>query len=77
MRALAPPLRDGVRVSPGSVEEVCRLVARAHERGWLVEPQGGGTRPALATREAQPELVLVTQRLNRIRHHEPADMVAS
>jgi len=62
---------------PGSVEEVCQLLALASEEGVAVIPWGGGTKKSLGAPPKSFQLVIGTTRLNRLLEHEPGDLTAT
>ncbi|MBI3081051.1 MAG: FAD-binding oxidoreductase, partial [candidate division NC10 bacterium] len=70
-------ITPGVVASPGSEEEVSRLLAAAHELEAAVAPWGGGTKMGLGAPPRRLDLVLSLSRLNRVVDHEPGDMTAS
>ncbi|HEV7472655.1 MAG TPA: FAD-linked oxidase C-terminal domain-containing protein [Pyrinomonadaceae bacterium] len=63
-------------VSPGSIEEVCEVMKLATSEGWTVVPAGGMTWLDAGQSLSNVNLILSTQKLNRIIEHEPADLVA-
>jgi len=79
--AAAPFAVDGVTpgvvASPGSEEEVSRLLAAAYELEAAVAPWGGGTKMGLGAPPLRLDLVLSLARLNRVVDHEPADLTAT
>lgn len=79
--AAAPFAVDGITpsvvASPGSEEEVSRLLAAAHELEAAVAPWGGGTKMGLGAPPRRLDLVLSLARLNQVVDHEPADMTAT
>lgn len=64
-------------VAPGTPEEVASLLRLAEEQRLAVVPWGGGTQQAIGTPPAQIDLVLRTERLNRVLIHEPDDLTIS
>ena len=58
-------------VSPASAEEISEILKLASHEGWKVIPAGGGT-----WLRSKANLIVNTQRLNRIIEHEPADLIA-
>ena len=60
-------------VCPGSVEEIQELTALAMVEGWTITPAGNRTWLSNST---EPKLVVSTSRLDRIKEHEPADLIA-
>jgi glycolate oxidase subunit GlcD len=63
-------------VSPGSIAEVCEVMKLASSEGWSVLPAGAMTWLQATQVSHRPDIVVSTQRLNRIIDHEPADLVA-
>lgn len=70
--ASAPPLT----VTPGSIAEVCEVMKLAKSEGWAVVPAGARTWLDIGQPLSPMNLILSTERLNRIIEHEPADLVA-
>ena len=64
-------------VAPGSLEELCAVMRVAHERNAAVAPWGGGTQQNIGGPPAQLDLVVRTERLNRVLIHEPDDLTIS
>ena len=66
---------DGQRlvVFPGSVEEIQELTALAMTESWTITPAGNRT---WLPNNTGSKLVISTSRLNRIKEHEPADLIA-
>jgi glycolate oxidase subunit GlcD len=60
-------------VCPGSVEEIQELTALAMSEGWTITPAGNRT---WLQNKTNTKLIISTSRLNRIREHEPADLIA-
>jgi glycolate oxidase FAD binding subunit len=58
--------RPKVVVSPGSVEEVSRIVAFANQQHLSVIPVGNGTKVGMGSIPEKMDIVLSTRRLNRI-----------
>jgi len=63
----------GLAVSPGSVEQLARVVALCHRVGAPVRPCGDAARLAGARAE-QPGLHIATRRLKRVLVYEPDDL---
>jgi glycolate oxidase subunit GlcD len=63
-------------VSPGSIAEVCEVMKLAASEGWKVVPAGAMTWLDAGQALSNVNLILITQKLNRIVEHEPADLVA-
>ncbi len=64
-----------VRVHPSSVEQVSALLALANSRGWVVLPQGGGTKAGWGGGTGICDLVLEMTGLNQLVEHEPGDLI--
>ncbi|MGH9880038.1 MAG: FAD-linked oxidase C-terminal domain-containing protein, partial [Pyrinomonadaceae bacterium] len=64
-------------VAPGSIEEVSEVMKLASSEGWTVIPAGAGTWLEAGNPLHRVNLVLSTERLNRIIEHEPADLIAA
>ena len=60
-----------ITVSPSSAEEISEILKLASCERWRVVPSGG-----MNWREAEANLIVRTNRLNRIIEHEPADLIA-
>jgi FAD/FMN-containing dehydrogenase len=63
-------------VTPGSVDEVCEVMKLASSEGWGVVPAGAMTWLDAGQPLQRANIIVSTQRLNRIVEHEPADLVA-
>ena len=63
-------------VAPSSISEISEVMRLASSEGWTVSPAGAGTGLSPGHRLKGVDLVLTTQRLNRIIEHEPADLIA-
>jgi glycolate oxidase subunit GlcD len=63
-------------IMPGSVGEVCEVMKLATSQRWTVVPAGAMTWLASDQSLPRADIVVSTQRLNRIIEHEPADLVA-
>ena len=63
-------------VSPGSIAEVCEVMKLAASEGWSVLPAGAMTWLDGWRTSPSPQIIVSTQRLNRIIEHEPADLIA-
>ena len=63
-------------VAPGSIDEVCEVMKLAASEGWLVMPAGALTWPEVGQAARRVDIVINTERLNRIIEHEPADLIA-
>jgi glycolate oxidase FAD binding subunit len=64
-------------VAPGSLEELSAVMRIAHERRAAVTPWGGGTQQNIGAPPARLDLVVRTERLNRVLIHEPDDLTIS
>ena len=65
------------RVEPPTSEDLAREIARARAEGMSVLPLGEGSRLAAGRPPARVDLALVTTRLGRILHYEPADLTVT
>lgn len=77
--AASPRLRvspSPLVVSPGSIAEVCEVMKLASSEHWAVAPAGAMTWLDAGNIPNRIDLILSTQRLNRIIEHEPADLIA-
>jgi glycolate oxidase subunit GlcD len=75
----SPHLRDSASpllVSPGSITEVCEVMKLAASERWTVVPAGAMTWLNAGQPLNDINLIVSTQRINRIIDHEPADLVA-
>jgi glycolate oxidase subunit GlcD len=63
-------------VLPGSIAEVCEVMKLAWSKCWAVVPAGSMTWLDAGQPLNDINVILSTQRLNRIIEHEPADLVA-
>jgi glycolate oxidase FAD binding subunit len=63
--------------APGSLEELSAVMRIAHERRAAVTPWGGGTQQNIGGPPARLDLVVRTERLNRVLIHEPDDLTIS
>jgi glycolate oxidase FAD binding subunit len=64
-------------VTPGSLEELSAVMRVAYERRMAVVPWGGGTQQNLGGLPARVDLLVRTERLNRVLIHEPDDLTIS
>ncbi|MBC8160731.1 MAG: FAD-binding oxidoreductase [Roseiflexaceae bacterium] len=67
----------GCVAAPGSAEELAAVLAAAHTQGAAVVPWGGGTQQLIGNPPAQIDLVVRTERLQRVLIHEPGDLTIS
>lgn len=65
-----------VQVLPSSIEETSECLRLAHKNGWLVTPSGSHTKH-VGKQLNEREIIISTQRMNKIKSHEPADLVAT
>ncbi len=63
-------------VHPGSINEVCEVMKLASSEGWAVVPAGAMTWLDAGQPLQNANIIVSTQRLNRMIEHEPADLVA-
>ncbi|HEU5103400.1 MAG TPA: FAD-dependent oxidoreductase, partial [Roseiflexaceae bacterium] len=63
--------------APGSLEELSAVMRVAYERRAAVTPWGGGTQQNIGGPPARLDLVVRTERLNRVLIHEPDDLTIS
>ncbi len=61
-------------VAPESTAELAAVMAACYQAGVHVVPWGGGTQQAIGPLIADPDVVVVTQRLNRVVKYEPDDL---
>lgn len=70
---------DGVQAQlvayPETVEQASEVMRVAHEAGLAVSPRGGGTKVAWGNRPKRADLILSTERLNRVLEHAAGDLV--
>ena len=64
-------------VAPGSLEELSAVMQVAYERRAAVVPWGGGTQQYIGSPPARVDLLVRTERLNRVLIHEPDDLTIS
>jgi glycolate oxidase subunit GlcD len=62
--------------APGSIDEAVAIMKLAAVNGWSVVPAGRGTWLDVGNSLRRADLILSTQRLNRLLEHTPADLVA-
>ena len=69
---------DGIEpaaiVAPGSDEEVAAVLRLANERKWIVVPAGGFTQQTMGATPERVDAVLLTERLSKVMHYDPADL---
>jgi len=62
--------------SPASIDEVCEIMKLSSSKRWTVVPAGNSSWIDAGNPVAPVNLIVSTQRLKTIIHHEPADLVA-
>ena len=62
---------------PTSTEEAARVLTRASEEGWTVEPAGSGTWLGPWSAAPPPDLVLSASRMARVVEYDPADLTVT
>ena len=67
-------VRPGMWVLPGSVEEIAAVVRIANERRASVSVAGGFTKQAMGNVPEKVDILLRTDRLNRVLHFDPGDL---
>jgi glycolate oxidase FAD binding subunit len=67
----------GCVAAPGSKEELAGVLRVAQELRAAVAPWGGGTQQNIGARPERVDLVVRTERLNRVLIHEPFDLTIS
>ncbi|MCG8351075.1 MAG: FAD-binding oxidoreductase [Chloroflexales bacterium] len=72
---------DGVQpqlvVTPGNADEAAHLLRIAHSNGLRVTPRGGGAKLGWGNPPHDFDLILSTERLNRVLEHAWGDMTAT
>lgn len=64
-------------VAPATIEELSAVIQVSHEDGASVIPWGGGTQQWIGNSPKHVNLVVRTERLNRVLIHEPSDLTIS
>jgi glycolate oxidase subunit GlcD len=67
---------SALTVAPDSIEQIREVMRLATAEGWAVVPAGGATWLDAGNPLQQINIIVSTQKLNRIIEHEPADLVA-
>ena len=67
-------VRPGMWVLPGSPEEIAAIARLANERRASVTVAGGFTRQSMGTIPENLDILLRTDRLNRVQHFDPGDL---
>jgi glycolate oxidase subunit GlcD len=65
-----------VTVTPDTVDQICGIMKLASARQWAVVPAGAGNWLDAGNPLKRVDVILSTEKLNRIIEHEPADLVA-
>src|SRR4030042_2291837 len=55
-----------IAVSPGTIDEISKVIALANEKNLAVIPRGNGTKMEMGGIPRKMDLLLLTSRLNRI-----------
>jgi FAD/FMN-containing dehydrogenase len=66
-----------LRVAPATYEEAREVLRLASREGWGVEPAGAASWHESSMPARAGTIVLGTRRLDRIKEHEPADLIAT
>jgi glycolate oxidase subunit GlcD len=74
--AVVSSFRSALVVTPESVEEVCEIMKLVSRERWAVVPAGAATWLEAVNPLTRVDLIVSTQKLNRIVEHEPADLIA-
>jgi glycolate oxidase subunit GlcD len=77
--SVSPSLRvspSPLIATPGSIAEVCEVMRLAASERWTAVPAGAMSWLDAGQRLNRVDLIISTQKLNRIIEHEPADLVA-
>jgi glycolate oxidase FAD binding subunit len=79
--ALAAAAIDGIRprftVRPGSIEQLSRVLALAHDAGLAVIPRGSGEALELGSPPARADLVVDLRGLDQVIEYNPADLTVT
>ena len=70
-------LRPELAVSPGTVDELSRVLGLLSETNLAAAPWGGGTRMALGNRPGRLGAAIDLTRLDRVVMHNPADLTVT
>ncbi len=63
--------------APGSIDECAELLKLAAREGWAVVPAGQGSWLSVGNPVRRADLVVTTRRLDRLRDHQPDDLLAT
>lgn len=69
--------RNAVVVEPSTIEEASEVLRFASSRGWTIVPAGAKTWLDVGNPLEQAEVIVSTERVNKLISHEPADLVAT
>lgn len=67
-------VRPGLWVQPGSAEEIAEVVRVANEQGASITVAGGFTKQSMGKAPEKVDVLLRTDRLNRVLHFDPGDL---
>jgi len=67
-------VKPGVWATPGSVEEVAAILQLANERKFTVTVAGGFSHQSMGNVPTNVDVLLRTDRLNRVLHFDPGDL---
>lgn len=67
-------VRPGIWVVPGSADEVAGIIRVANERRASVTVAGGFTKQSMGNKPETVDILLRTERLNRVLHFDPGDL---
>ena len=70
-------LLPGRIIAPGTAQEIAQVLQYCSSAGLSVVPRGGGTKLGLGNRPQKADLILSTERLNRVIEHAWGDMTAT
>jgi len=72
---------DGVTpaavVSPASEKEISEIIQLAAEQDYVVVPQGGATKQSIGSMPERIEVLLKTDRFNKVLHYDAGDLTLS
>src|SRR5262249_1198762 len=69
--------QERVVAYPDTVEELSEMMKLASEERWRVIPAGAGTWLEMGNRPTRLDLIISTEKLNRLLEYEPADLTAT
>ena len=76
-RDMIDDLQPSKVVAPADAQEIAKVLQYCSSAGLAVVPRGGGTKLGWGNRPRQAELVLSTERLNRVIEHAWGDMTTT